>query len=193
MAANTTYYWRIDELNAAGTTTGNIWSFTTTTVAAPGKATSPSPSNGATGVGLATYLSWTAGSGATSHDVYFGTTNPPESHGNQAETSYYTGSMAYHTTYYWRINERNAGGTTTGDLWSFTTVPPETCTEVQDAGLGLLGDLDGNCYVNYYDLKIIADSWLHDDCSDLNEWCDWADWPSMDGSVDFTDLADFAP
>ena len=31
MANDTTYYWRIDELNAAGTTTGNVWSFTTTT------------------------------------------------------------------------------------------------------------------------------------------------------------------
>jgi hypothetical protein len=33
MANDTTYYWRIDEINAAGTTTGNVWSFTT--VAAP--------------------------------------------------------------------------------------------------------------------------------------------------------------
>jgi len=192
MADNTAYYWRIDEVNGTGTTTGNIWSFTTG-VAASGKATSPNPSNGATGVDLATYLSWTAGSGATSHDVYFGTTNPPESHGNQTDTSYYTGSMAYHTTYYWRIDERNAGGTTTGDLWSFTTVGPQTCDEVQNQGFYLDSDRNGDCYVDYYDLKIIADNWLHDDCSDLNAWCGWADWPSMDGSVDFTDLSDFAP
>ena len=33
MANDTTYYWRIDEVNAEGTTTGNVWSFTT--VAAP--------------------------------------------------------------------------------------------------------------------------------------------------------------
>jgi hypothetical protein len=25
------------------------------------------------------------------------------------------------TTYYWRIDEKNANGTTTGDVWSFTT------------------------------------------------------------------------
>jgi hypothetical protein len=29
MAANTTYYWRIDEKNETGTTTGDVWSFTT--------------------------------------------------------------------------------------------------------------------------------------------------------------------
>jgi hypothetical protein len=31
MANDTTYYWRIDEINAAGTTTGIVWSFTTET------------------------------------------------------------------------------------------------------------------------------------------------------------------
>ena len=29
--------------------------------------------------------------------------------------------MATSTTYYWRVDEKNAGGTTTGDVWSFTT------------------------------------------------------------------------
>jgi hypothetical protein len=192
MANNTTYYWRIDEKNATGTTTGILWSFTTA-IAPPGKAASPNPSNGATGVDLATYLSWTAGSGATSRDVYFGTDNPPQSRGNQTDTSYYTGTMAYNTTYYWRIDERNAGGTTTGDLWSFTTVSPQTCAEVQGAGLGLLSDLNGDCYVDYYDLEIIADNWLQSDCSALNNYCNWADWFHQNGSVDFLDFAGFAP
>jgi endo-1,4-beta-xylanase len=191
MAANTTYYWRIDEKNTIGTTTGNIWSFTTG-VAPPGKATSPNPSNGDVNVSLATYLTWTAGSGATSRDVYFGTGNPPESHGNQTDTSYYTGTMAYNTTYYWRIDERNAGGTTTGDLWSFTTIAPQICAEVQNASLGLLSDLNGDCYVDYYDLKIIADNWLQGDCNYLNNYCNWADWFTQDNSVDFIDFSDFA-
>jgi endo-1,4-beta-xylanase len=194
MASNTTYYWRIDERNGTGTTTGNIWSFTTTTVAAPGKATSPNPSNGATGVDITTDLSWTAGSGATSRDVYFGTaSSPPLASSSQTGTTYDTGTMANNTRYYWRIDEKNAGGTTTGDLWSFTTAGPQTCEEVQNQGLYLDSDRNGDCYVDYYDLDIIADNWLRDDCSGLNDWCDWADWPSMDYSVDFVDLADFAP
>ncbi len=122
MAYSTIYYWRIDEKNANGTTTGVVWSFTTAAVSPPGKATTPNPANGASGVGTTNDLSWAAGSGATSHDVYFGTTSPGTSRGNQTATTYDTGTMANSTTYYWRINEKNASGTTTGDVWSFTTV-----------------------------------------------------------------------
>jgi hypothetical protein len=121
LANTTTYYWRIDEVNAGGTTTGTVWSFTTI-VAAPGAASSPSPSNSATGVSITTDLSWSAGSGATSRDVYFGTTSPGTFQGNQTATTFDTGTMANDTTYYWRIDEINAGGTTTGTVWSFTTI-----------------------------------------------------------------------
>ena len=105
-----------------GTTTGDVWSFTTAAAPTlPGKATTPNPANGATGIGTTNDLGWTAGSGATSHDVYFGTTSPGTFRGNQAGTTYDTGTMANNTTYYWRIDEKNAAGTTTGDVWSFTT------------------------------------------------------------------------
>jgi hypothetical protein len=121
MADDTTYYWRIDEVNSAGTTTGAVWSFTTI-VAAPAQATNPNPPDSATGVSTAADLSWTAGSGATSHDVYFGTSSPGSFQGNQTATTFDTGAMANSTTYYWRIDEVNAGGTTTGTVWSFTTI-----------------------------------------------------------------------
>jgi len=120
MSNDTTYYWRIDEVNTEGTTTGNVWSFTTI-VAAPGQASSPSPANAATDVDINADLSWTAGSGATSHDVYFGTSSPGAFQGNQTATTFEPGTMAYDTTYYWRIDEINVGGTTTGVVWSFTT------------------------------------------------------------------------
>jgi hypothetical protein len=86
----------------------------------PGQASSPSPSNSATGVSITADLSWSAGSGATSHDVYFGTSSPGTSQGNQTATTFDTGTMSNGTTYYWRIDEINAGGTTTGTVWSFT-------------------------------------------------------------------------
>ena len=58
----------------------------------PGLATSPSPANGATGVSISNpTLSWTAGSGATSHDVYFGSSNPPAFRQNQGGTTYSPG------------------------------------------------------------------------------------------------------
>ncbi len=43
----------------------------------PGPASNPNPADGATGVSRTADLNWTAGRGATSHDVYFGTSSPP--------------------------------------------------------------------------------------------------------------------
>jgi hypothetical protein len=125
MNNSTTYYWRINEINAGGTTTGSVWSFTTIT-GAPGQASNPSPSNSSTGVSTTADLSWTAGSSATSHNVYFGTSSPGTFRGNQAATSYDCGTMSSSTTYYWRIDEVNGGGTTTGTVWSFTTAASGT-------------------------------------------------------------------
>ena len=88
----------------------------------PGQASDPSPANGATNVATDADLNWTAGAGATSHDVYFGTTSPGTFQGNQTGTTFNTGIMANNTTYYWRIDAKNAQGTTTGTVWSFTTV-----------------------------------------------------------------------
>jgi len=120
MANNTTYYWRIDEVSPGGTTMGDIWRFTTVQ-AAPGPATNPNPANGATDIPrIGTSLSWTAGSGTVdSHDVYFGTTNPPTFKVNQTATSYATGTMGQGKLYYWRIDEKNTGATTPGDVWNF--------------------------------------------------------------------------
>ncbi|MHC4738480.1 MAG: hypothetical protein ACYS9Y_06215 [Planctomycetota bacterium] len=130
---DTTYYWRIDEVNGEGTTSGVVWNFTTEALPPPpGQASSPSPGNGTTDVSIYASLGWTGGSGSTSSDVYFGTDSTPDSgefQTNQTATTFNPGAMANNTTYYWRIDEVNAGGTTTGNVWNFTTEqqtqPPE--------------------------------------------------------------------
>ncbi len=148
LANDVTYYWRIDEKNAIGTTTGVVWSFTTEAVAPPGQATNPSPADAATDVSINADLSWTAGSGADSHDVYFGTTSPGDFQGNQPATTFDPGTLANDTTYYWRIDEVNAGDTTTGVVWSFTTEsapqPPEQATNPNpgDGATGVSVDAD---------------------------------------------------
>jgi hypothetical protein len=89
----------------------------------PGQASNPSPSNNAKKVENP-ILSWTPGTDATSHDVYFGTDSTPDSgefQGNQAGTSFDPGSLSGKTNYYWRIDEVNAQGTTTGIVWTFKT------------------------------------------------------------------------
>jgi len=148
MSYTTTYYWRIDEKNIAGTTTGTVWSFTTGQLLPPGQASNPNPANGATSVNVNADLSWSAGSGATSHDVYFSTTNPPVFVRNQAGTNYDPGTMASSKTYYWRIDEKNAAGTTTGSVWNFTTATggpsgPQAFPGAEGFGAGTAGGRGG--------------------------------------------------
>ena len=93
----------------------------------PGQASNPNPADGATNVPKTIYLSWTPGDDAVSHDVYFGETNPPDFQGNVISPMFGPGSLAYGMTYYWRIDEVNSSGTTTGNAWTFTTtsaIPP---------------------------------------------------------------------
>jgi hypothetical protein len=122
--ANGTYYWRIDEVNTDGTTTGPVWSFS---VGSPSKAFRPMPLHNMKAVATnVRTLQWVAGRSATasSHDVYFGTDSTPDStefQGNQSGTTFDPGTLSAGTTYYWRVDQVNARGTTTGDVWSFST------------------------------------------------------------------------
>jgi hypothetical protein len=89
-----------------------------------GQASNPNPANGSIDVDIDADLSWTAGSNAVSHDIYFGTANPPQFIGNQTATVFDPGTMTGVTKYYWRIDEVNPSWTTTGTVWTFTTILP---------------------------------------------------------------------
>ena len=117
----------------------------------PSTAWQPRPIDGATGVapeGIS--LTWAAGAEATSHMVYFGTTNPPEFVGEQTGTSFATGILP-DANYYWRVDEKNSAGETTGTVWSFTTA--YVCTGP------IISDLDGDCEVDFLDYAQLADAW----------------------------------
>lgn len=90
---------------------------------APPKVTNPSPAHNATDVSATVDLSWDAAAGATSYDVYLGVASPGAFQGNQAGLAYDPGTLSYAACYYWRIDSKNAYGTTTGDVWSFRTTP----------------------------------------------------------------------
>jgi len=140
-----TYYWRVDEVNDSyvydgngpptGPWKGDVWSFTVT-----GYAYNIYPPDGAEDIPyLGLELSWAAGTEATSHDVYFGSTyeavdeannsdpiGPPGAfRGNQvlADVNYLVpDSLLAGRTYYWRIDERSPGPVLLkGKVWSFTT------------------------------------------------------------------------
>jgi hypothetical protein len=118
---NTTYYWRIDEVGPRCTAKGDVWSFTTV-LPPPGAATNPKPANHSI-VSITTDLSWNAGAGATSRDLFFGTVNPPTNRveSNSITTTYDTGTMAEHKKYYWQTNEQNSDGNTASPVWDFNT------------------------------------------------------------------------
>ncbi len=87
----------------------------------PSPATNPSPADGASDVFRNPVLSWTPGNGIASHDVYFGTTDPPPFIGNQVATTFTPEFLPAEALHFWRIDEVNSQGTATGQVWSFST------------------------------------------------------------------------
>jgi len=81
----------------------------------------PNPPDGAVSVRIDPVLSWMAGANAESHNVYFGTANPPMFQVNQTATTFAPGPLSAYTTYYWRIDQVNSASTiTAGPVWTFT-------------------------------------------------------------------------
>jgi len=117
----------------------------------PSPASQPDPSDGETNVDTVPVLSWTAGSGAISHDVYFDVDSLPSFIGNQAEATFDPGTLEEETTYYWRIDENGVEGTTPGIVWSFTTGSNSEPLSVQlsyddfESGWGSYADGGGDC------------------------------------------------
>ena len=150
-----TYYWRIDEVDADGTThTGEVWSF----MVNPTTAHSPIPADSARWVGTDTNLSWSAGYGAFFHRVYFGDNQTDVANGTgdtdkgqQGNTIYNPGPLAEDTTYYWRIDESDGTATHTGDVWRFRTIPTMLIYDpnlvgwwkFEDEGTGTIIDYSG--------------------------------------------------
>ena len=88
----------------------------------PSKPINPFPADGAGDQSTNTIISWENGGLATSYNVYFGTNpTPSDFKGNLPATAYDPGTLLSDTTYYWRIDAINTAGTTTGDVWQFST------------------------------------------------------------------------
>jgi len=142
-ACDVTYFYRVKAVDGDGITSNvsNEVSLLRCANGAPAVATDPVPGDGAVAIhtDLAN-LSWTVGSATATQDVYFGTNSAslprvaldlgPE------VTTYAPGAMAANTTYYWRVDEKNSAGTTTGFVWSFTTGISLTVVPVRSASRG---------------------------------------------------------
>ena len=125
LVPGTTYYWRIDEIEADGTKhKGNVWSFSIP----PVSAYDPTPLEGAMFVPTDATLSWTGGLSAKLHTVFFGDNfddvNSAPAGAPSGSTAFDPGPLELEKTYYWRVDEFDGFGTHRGDVWSFTTTLP---------------------------------------------------------------------
>jgi uncharacterized protein (TIGR02145 family) len=141
--SSTKYYWRVNAKNTGGTGSWSAtWGFTTGTTA-PGVPTLTSPGNGATTTSLTPALTWNTVSGATTYRVQLSTistfVNPVLNDSTvSGGTKTVSAALSVNTTYYWRVNAKNAGGTGSWSaIRSFTTQPPVSST---------VTDADGNVY-----------------------------------------------
>jgi hypothetical protein len=126
LVPETTYYWRVDEVNDADPNSpwpSEVWSFTLL----PRRAYDPVPADGMRILDTTANLTWTAGWSPIMHQVYFGT--DPDEVANAAgaplvmDIGYDTGELQPDTTYYWRVDEFYGVETIKGPVWSLSTVP----------------------------------------------------------------------
>jgi hypothetical protein len=125
LVPGTTYYWRIDEVEADGTTKyrGRVWSFWI-----PSRtAYAPNPADGGKFIDpAAAELSWTAGFSAKLHTVYFGDNFDDVNNATGGLPSAFTiftpaDPLEAGKVYYWRVDEFDPPATHKGDVWSFET------------------------------------------------------------------------
>jgi hypothetical protein len=125
--------------NTGAYTDGGIWYLDNARFSGSVFARDPDPAHEETDVPIDPILSWTAGSSAATHDVYFGTDEDAVTDANRTnplgvliKQDYDSNSIAiaddpnvgpleFDTTYYWRIDEVNGTTIWPGEVWEFTT------------------------------------------------------------------------
>ncbi|HPE99732.1 MAG TPA: T9SS type A sorting domain-containing protein, partial [Bacteroidales bacterium] len=163
----TTYYWKVRANNGSGYSPwSTAWTFATSGLAVP---VLISPANGATDQNLSLTLDWQDAAAATFYeyelddDVMFGS---PIASGSPTISNAAVSSLAYNTTYYWRV--RSSDGTNFSawcSPWSFSTATltaPTLITPANGASnqavTNLLldwSDISGaSMYEYYYDTDI---------------------------------------
>jgi transposase-like protein len=127
LSNSTTYYWRVNATNVAGTTDwSEVWSFTTAP-AAPGVPLLSAPSDGAINLPTTVTATWNASAGAINYRLQLAVNSsfalPLLDDSSLTATSRLLTSLANNTEYYWRVGARNSGGWSAwSSVWSFTTV-----------------------------------------------------------------------
>ncbi len=124
---DTQYFWRVVAKDNNGSKSSETRSFRTPCHLSPTVVNLIAPAANATGVAIDADISWGGGAsqcpGLTStYDVYFGTTASPPLRTNTTLKYWDPGVLVNGTTYYWKIIAKDANGTTSSTVRSFTTV-----------------------------------------------------------------------
>jgi len=126
------YYWRVQASdNHGGTTTSQVYSFTTKENKAPIMQPNPSPSHEAMNQPTTITLSWECSDpegDTVTYDVYFGTSTDLKTPvtSNQSSRTLTRSNLSQGTTYYWKVVAKDSkGATTEGPIWRFTTISNE--------------------------------------------------------------------
>lgn len=129
---DTTYSWRINACDGQACTFGPTWSFTTASEPVPNRPpylpSRPNPSAGLTNVPVDQVLSWSGGDpdgDIVRYSIALGTLSPPPVVAQDITRTSYTppAPLQAGTTYFWQIVATDGTETTTGPIWSFTTLP----------------------------------------------------------------------
>ncbi len=144
LSSNTTYYWRVDASNTAGVTTGTEFSFSTVIILNPPDAVTEGSPNNVTNVSIDPTLSWGAAQGALSYKIYLdeGSANPETLIGTTTGNTSLPvpNSLVNDTSYSWRVDAENSDGTTTGTVFTFSTIelnpPGQVTTGIPNGVLG---------------------------------------------------------
>ncbi|RPI18213.1 MAG: T9SS C-terminal target domain-containing protein [Ignavibacteriae bacterium] len=125
---NTTYYWRVNATNTAGTGPwSEIWHFTTIVSAPVAPPILLAPPNGATGVNTSPTLDWTDVFGAENYNILLSvdssfSTNLIDTTSILSQFLIPDGKLSPLTKYYWKVRAQNVGGISPwSDIWNFTT------------------------------------------------------------------------
>ena len=128
LEAGTEYFWRVDQVNAWGSTASGVWSFRTAESGAGGPllATGPTPAHRSAGVALDAVLGWSPGADCEFQSLWFGPLGAVQevSAGLAADVAAFDpGPLEAGRSYAWRVDGTNADGTTEGTVWLFDTDP----------------------------------------------------------------------
>jgi hypothetical protein len=123
----TTYFWRANAKNAGGTSSWSAVSSFTTVPAAPSAPVLSAPANAAVGLNATPQLTWGTVASAVTYHIQVSTINTFA--GIVVDDSTLTvgsklvSGLKNSTTYFWRANTKNAGGTSSWSaIFSFTVL-----------------------------------------------------------------------